>query len=187
MNFTDILFASFVLLVVASIDVFALGFSYGTRRVRVPMKGLLVVSLIGSLFILTSLLLGFFLGDFLPGEVARWLSFSLFMGVGLSRVILWFFNRKKQKKGVRPITMKELVFLAIFLSLDGIGVGVGTGLGNITLIFIFSIFAVSIFTDILMFKVGQATGDVLANRLMVDLGWVGGVALMLVAIGGLFL
>jgi len=171
---------------VASLDAFALGFSYGTKRIHIPIKSITLVSIICSLFILAALLLGYFIGELVPESITKWVGFGIFMALGLSRILAWFINRKKTKQEIRLITYKELVLLAIVLSIDGMGIGMGAGLGNVTLAFIFAVFAISIFTEILIFKLGKVTGRALANKFPVNLGWVGGVLLIIVAVVGLF-
>ena len=187
MNIGQVFFVGFIILIVASLDAFALGFGYGTKKVRIPLKQISIVSVICSIFILASLLLGYFLGSFINPDITRWLSFGIFMTFGLARLVAWFVNRKKIKHEGRLITIKEVILLAVILSIDGIGIGLGSGLYSVTLIFIFSIFALSIFTEIFIFKLGQFIGNAMANKLPVDLGWVGGTLLILVAIAGLFM
>jgi len=182
----QIIFTAFIVLIIASLDAFALGFSYGTKRIHVPLKSISIVSIICSLFILAALLIGYFIGEVVPEHVTKWLGFGIFMVLGLSRIVVWLVNRKKGRQEVRLITYKELVLLAIVLSIDGMGIGLGAGLGQVTLVFIFSIFAISILTEIIIFKLGKVTGRALANKFPVDLGWVGGVLLVIVAIVGLF-
>jgi len=187
MNIGQIIFAGFIVLLVASLDVFALGFGYGTKKVKVPVKSISIISVISSLFLLCALLLGYFIGEWLPEDIVKWFGFGVLLTVGISRIVLWLINRKKERKEFQIITMKELALLAIVLAIDGMAIGVGTAVGSMTLAFIFSVFAISIISDILIFKLGHITGEALSNRTVYDLGWVGGVLLVLVAVAGLFI
>ena len=186
MSLLEILFSGFIILVLASLDAFALGFSYGSRRVQIPLKSVAIVSVICSFFLLFSLVLGYFLGEFIPFYVTKWLSFGIFLALGLSRILVWMLNRKKPRRELRAISLKELTFLALILSIDGIGIGTGVGLMDITIWFIVGVFVVSIFTEIFIFRLGQIAGGALAGRVVWDIGWIGGILLILVAIIGLF-
>ncbi|MCL2586992.1 MAG: manganese efflux pump [Firmicutes bacterium] len=183
----QILFTGFLILFGTSLDIFALGFGYGAKKDIVSWRSLIIVSFISSIFLLIALLLGFFLGEWLPSVVSHWLGFGLLMTVGLWRIAAWLASRKREKKPHSIVSTRELLLVAVMLSIDGMAIGVGAAIGAVTLAFIFAVFAISIVTDILMFRLGQGMGRALAERLSWDLGWVGGVLLIIVAIAGLFI
>jgi len=185
----EIVVAAFVLLLVISFDVLALGFSFGTSGVRVPFGRLFMVSLIGSVMLGLSLVLGHLVGELVHPDVVMWSAFGLFMAVGLFKVASWVYAPRdgEESQGDRTITLLGCVTLALMLSLDGLGVGLAVGIGAITWVFIAVIFAVSLFSEIALFRLGQLLGRTLRKSTRRDVGWLPGTILIVLAFVGLFI
>jgi len=143
--------------------------------------------LIGSVLLGSALVAGYFLSPYINETATKWAAFTLFMMIGLFKLITWYMSRGKIVKQNRIITFKEAFVLALILSLDGIGVAFGIGLERITFLFIVIIILVSLITDILLFKLGHILGSTLAGRFRRDIGWIGGVLLIIIAIVQLFI
>jgi putative sporulation protein YtaF len=69
-----------------NLDSFCCGVAYGSRRIKVPLSSLLIISLISMAAISISMLGGRFIGSFISPEVAKKLGGIIFLCIG-ARVI----------------------------------------------------------------------------------------------------
>ena len=199
MNTYDILLAAFILIVVVSIDIFMVGFSYGTVRTKIKLHRLIIISLIGNIILGAALIFGYFIVRHISEDAIKWTVFSLFMLVGIIKICTWTQSQilkkieRAEDKGnpeeVKPKiqSWKETIILAIILAIDGIGIGFATGLDRITWPFILAIIGVSFFTDIILFRFGQYLGIKLAKKTKFNLGWLNGTIFIALAIINLFI
>lgn len=203
------------LLLVSSvcIDAFVASIAYGTNKIKIPFYASIVISIIGSIFLGISLFLGSFIKDFLPTNFAVLLSFCILMIIGIYRFFEGIFKNyiSKKNKLLKPLkfkifdlnfvlqvyadetiadfdhskvlTIKESLYLASALSFDSIAVGFGDSLGNseylssIFLCFIIGVLAVSL---------GQVIGKKLVEKSNLNLSWLSGIILMVLAVKRLF-
>ena len=203
------------LLLVSSvcIDAFVASIAYGTNKIKIPFLSAVIISLVGSLVLGFSLIFGGFITEFLPGRLPIILSFSILMILGVYRlfegICKSFINNKKRLD--KPVTfklfdmnfvlevyadetkadfdkskylsLKEAFYLAFALSFDSLAVGFGSSLGGgsylqtALLCFIIGIFSVLI---------GVAIGKKLREKADIDLSWLSGVILMILAVNKLF-
>ncbi len=203
------------LLLVSSvcIDAFVASIAYGTNKIKIPFYSSIIISVIGSIFLGISLFLGGFIKDFLPGNLPILLSFCILMIIGIYRFFEGLFKNYITKKNKlnkpltfkifdlnfvlqvyadetkadfdnsKVLTIKESLYLASALSFDSIAVGFGDSLGNnnyiltIILCFFIGIFCVSI---------GQLLGKKLLEKSNLNLSWLSGIILMILAVKKLF-
>jgi len=175
------LLSAFVLLVLVSIDVFMVGFTYGLSKVRVSWKKVVLISLIGNVMLGGALVFGYLIRDYITDDIIKWTVFGLFMLIGFLKLI------NNQNSGVKSVGIKEAIVLGIILAIDGVGVGFAVGLDGVTMPFIFAIITLSFAVDILFFKIGQHMGGRLTKKTKFNLWWLNGVMFMLIGIVGLFL
>lgn len=198
------------LLLVSSlcIDSFVASIAYGTSKIRIPPLCVLIINLVCTLTLACSLLIGSILKSFLPGNLPVILGFVLLMLLGIYRLFEYIFKAYifKCSKSDSPLTfkifdfqfvlqvyadetkadfdkskclnVKESFYLALALSLDSLTVGIGSSLCNINygevlmLCFAIGILAVSI---------GVFLGHKFAQKLHLELSWLSGVLLILLA------
>ncbi|MBE6047872.1 MAG: sporulation membrane protein YtaF [Clostridium sp.] len=203
------------LLLVSSvcIDAFVASIAYGTNKIKIPFYSSIIISIIGSIFLGISLFLGNFIKDFLPGNLPILLSFCILMIIGIYRFFEGLFKNyiAKKNKFNKPLTfkifdlnfvlqvyadetkadfdnskvltIKESLYLASALSFDSIAVGFGDSLGNneyiysIIFCFIIGVIAVSL---------GQIIGKKLIEKSNLNLSWLSGIILMILAIKRIF-
>lgn len=203
------------LLLVSSvcIDAFVASIAYGTNKIKIPFYSSIIISIIGSIFLGISLFLGNFIKDFLPGNLPILLSFCILMIIGIYRFFEGLFKNyiAKKNKFNKPLTfkifdlnfvlqvyadetkadfdnskvltIKESLYLASALSFDSIAVGFGDSLGNneyiysIIFCFIIGVTAVSL---------GQIIGKKLIEKSNLNLSWLSGIILMILAIKRIF-
>lgn len=203
------------LLLVSSvcIDAFVASIAYGTNKIEIPILSSIIISGIGSLFLGISLLAGGFIKDFLPGNLPTILSFSILMILGIYRLFEGLFKNYIQQKTSldkplkfkifdmnfvlqvyadetkadfdksKILTTKESIYLASALSFDSLAVGFGSSLvGNGYIRTVLLCFIIGIITVLL----GVFIGKKLLEKSNVNLSWLSGVILMILAINKLF-
>ena len=191
------------LMAALSLDAFAISMAYGTGKIRIPIKSILIINVIGSVILGASLYLGVAFRNVLPNP--HLFSASILFVLGsikifdstIKRLIrktqgerqmafsLWDINfiltiyanpKKADADSSRCISPKEAVALAIALALDNVAAGFGAGLVANPLLLV----GISLFTDPIAIFLGCALGVRLAKTGL-DLSWVSGVVLMVLA------
>lgn len=202
-------FAEALLLVLAiSTDAFAAALAYGTRKIHIPVLSAVTISGICSGILLLSLLLGGIIRPALPDGLTAGLGFAILFLLGFvklfdSSIKAYIRRHQKLNKRIRfsfcslkfiltvyadpseadqdasrVLSPLEAASLAVALSLDGLAAGVGAGfssfswLGMLLLSFGISLAAVG---------GGYVIGRHLAEKSQVDLSWLGGLLLILLA------
>ena len=180
--------AAILLLLVVSIDLFVCGFGYGTSKIHVPFKKVLVINIIGSIMIGIGLFVGYWIGSQFNNGFASWLAFGILFGLGLFKFFAWLITKnKKQCRAIRLITWRETIVLGIVLAADGLVVGIGATVDSFGLAFICTVIALSLVTDHLVFWLGQSMGKKVTKRIKLDLSWLSGTLLMILAVVGIFI
>lgn len=192
-----------------SVDALLASFAYGSQRIKIPLPSLVVLGLICSGTLGLTLYLGAEAGGLVSANAARWLSFSILFGLGLLRVFdswLKHWIRKRGHRGgqiqfkvfrlnfilqvyadpktadldgSRTLSAGEAATLAVALSLDGLAAGLGAGLMGANLwmttgaTFLLTVGAVAL---------GCLLGRRLARRANVDISWISGGLLILLAV-----
>ena len=83
----------------------------------------------------------------------------------------------------RTISAGEAVSLAIALSIDGLAAGFGTGITNVSYI---QVVFFSLISDMVAVMSGCAIGRKVASKVNLDLSWLGGTMLIVLAFTKLF-
>ena len=178
---------------VISLDLFACGFGYGTGKNRVPPTKIFVINLMGTVVIGAGLFFGYFLSPHIDCTITEWLSFGILFCFGFLKLAQWlltkFRNTKKenpaQPTDIKAFTWRETFILGIALSLDGFAVGFGATIATMGLPFIIAAIVLSLVTDPLVFALGQKIGGKVKERIHLDLSWLSGAILIVIAIVGL--
>lgn len=182
----ETLIAIFVIVILISIDIFMVGFSYGVSGTKIGKSRLIIISAIGNVIVGCALVLGFMISNYIT-NIVDWIAFGLFMLIGLYKLTDWYISRKaKNKPQNKKQTWKQTITLAVILAIDGLGAGFVVGFG-VTLWFVLGVVVVSFFCDIFLFRLGHTLGKKLAKKSPVELGWIPGVIFILIAVLGLLL
>ncbi len=192
-----------------SLDAMAAAFAYGNGKVNIRWTSALIIGTVCSVFLFASLLVGKIIHPFLKPEFGKIICFVILLMLGIVKLfdfaIKALIRRKKviqssfgfsfahlhfilniyadpieaDKDLSKSLSAGEAVALAIALSLDGLAAGVGFSLsgGSIAPIVI-----ASFFFGILAIKSGEFLGRKLACHAMVDLSWMSGALLIILAI-----
>ena len=203
-----------ILLVCAlSLDAFVASFAFGTQNIKIPFSSVTLINVICSCILAISLFLGAVVKPYLPGRTASFISFAILMFLGVSKLFDSFIKKKikgRKAKGnretpngsnldfilrvyadsteadsdnSRTISAGEAVSLAIALSIDGLAAGFGTGITNVSYI---QVVFFSLISDMVAVMSGCAIGRKVASKVNLDLSWLGGTMLIVLAFTKLF-
>lgn len=199
---------AFLLAAALSVDTFAACFAYGAEKIRIPFSSVLVISGVCSAILAVSLLLGRVLLPMIPDSVTHIICFLLLLMLGLIKLfdsslkalIRRHANLRRQLRfsilslhfildiyadpekadcdRSRSLSSAEAAALAVALSLDGLAAGFGAGLSapGIAAALMFSMLM-----GVAAVLIGSLAGRRLAERSSLNLSWLGGAILILLA------
>lgn len=198
-----------ILLVLAlSLDAFVASMAYGTNGIRIPFESIIIIDLVCAFFLSISLFLGNFLGKILPQNITIIISFLILISIGIyylfESFIKNYLKKKKNKNKLKlklfnisfiieiyidetkadidnskTLNSKEALYLALALSLDSVAIGFGSGLININFIYIIFL---SLIMDLIAIWSGLLLGRIFVEKSKLDLSWLAGVILIVLAI-----
>ena len=188
-----------------SIDAFAASFAYGCKKIKIPMLSVHIINLICAAITGFSVLFGSVLLQYIPGEAALWLSFSILFLIGITKLFdsitksiirknadinkevkLSVFNFKlllrlyadpesADADVSKSISPREATVLAVSLSLDGIAVGFGAAMLGINGL---AVIFFSLITGFAALLSGSRLGNKAADKLRCNISWLAGVVLI---------
>lgn len=198
-----------ILLVTAlCLDAFAASFAYGINKTRIPVKSMIIISMVCTAVLALSMGIGSAAKQVIPEGISSKICFYILFVIGtlkcfesaLKRYIPENQNRENKIKlklfdinfvltvyadnikadidNSKELSAKEAVYLALALSLDGFAAGFGCGLTDINYV---EIIALSLISNILVLGLGYLIGKVVTKITDMDLSWLGGVILIVLA------
>lgn len=201
--------ALFLFLTAVSIDSLTAGLTYGTGRVRIKLPAYLILVCVPAAFIAAANRVGSYIFLFLPESVLPFLSFFLLMLLGLSKLsesliravarkhpslvrnwgckikqiniifTVYLSPEDANQEDLQILSPKEALLLSLALSLDSVLVGMAFTTGAIPLVMLFLLSALF---NLLLFSSGYGLGYLIYSTLNVDLSWLSGLFLMLLAV-----
>lgn len=199
-------------LLAVTLDSLTAGLTYGTRKVRIQPLSYLILICIPALFITAANQLGTLLACLLPPQVLPWISFLLLFLLGISKIIESLIRRLAAKhpsltrnwgckikqiniiftiylspeyanvEDLQILSAKEALLLSLALSLDSILVGMAFTTEAVSWVFLFLL---AVLFNLLFFLIGYLAGHVLCHLFHVDLSWLSGLLLLLLALQAL--
>lgn len=191
-----------------SIDAFAAGFAYGSKRIKMPMRSIQIVNFICAAITGISLIAGATLSPYLPKRLTVTVAFAILFTIGLVKlldsvtktVIRRCGGVKKEIKGSlfsfrfilnlyadpeeadadrsQSISPMEAAALALSLSFDGIAVGFGAALVEVNAL---AVFLWSLVTNAALLIAGCYIGEKTAQKTPFNLSWISGGVLIALA------
>ncbi len=198
-----------VLVTALSVDAFVASLAYGAHKIKIPFSSVMIINVICSGILAGSLLVGTVVRPYIPAHLTSWICFSLLFVLGLVKLFDSSIKRaiqksKGQQKEIefsafdlnfilkiyadpekadrdqsRTLNPMEAVSLAVAVSLDGLAVGFGAGLASINLA---AVLLFSLVAGIAAVLLGGAIGRKVVEQFRLDLSWISGVLLILLAI-----
>jgi len=192
-----------------SIDALAVAFAYGTKKIKIPLLSLFIITLVCTAVIGIALLLGTALVHYLPETLLIWVSFLILFIIGLVKLFdsitksiirrytqinkeikLSVFNFKlvlhlyadpeaADADTSKCISAKEAVVLATSLSLDGFALGIGAAIIGVNG---WALVALTLFSGFAALLLGGWLGQTAAEKLRFNISWLAGAILICLAI-----
>lgn len=199
---------SLVLVTALSVDAFVASFAYGTNKIKIPFRSVAVITLVCSAILAVSLSLGTLVRPYVPAHLAGVVCFAILFLLGIVKLCdsaLKSMIRKSQglHKKIsfsalhldfildvyanpenadcdcsKTLSPAEAAPLAVALSLDGLAVGFGAAIASVDPVqaVLFSLAA-----NIIAVGFGCFVGNKVAEKLSLDLSWLSGLLLMVLA------
>ncbi|GAA0068768.1 sporulation membrane protein YtaF [Clostridium sardiniense] len=191
------------------IDSFVASIAYSADKIKIPNLYVIIINIVSCLILTFSLTLGNYLENIMPSYLPKYISFGIFIILGVYKLFEGFFKKYMGKfsKSKEPLTfklfdfsfalqvyidetkadfdeskiisLKESIYLAIALSIDSLAVGFGASFININPILM--ILFCFIF-GICSIKLGSFVGKkLLPENSNKNLSWLSGICLLLIA------
>ena len=199
---------SLLLVLSISIDSFLASISYGLNKIKIPFSSNLIIDLVSSSIFAISISFGNIVKGYLPLSFGKYFSFIILILIGIYRLfdsILknYIKNKSSLSKHLtfkisnfnfvldiyadetkadldksKVLNAKEAFFLAIVLSVDSLAVGFGSSINYVNPI---EVIILSILIGLLVIPLGILIGSKLVNNLKIDVSWISGAILILLA------
>lgn len=209
---STVLPALLLFLTAVSVDSLTAGITYGTQRVKIRRSAYLILIFVPAFFISLANRIGACIYLFLPEEALPFLSFFLLTLLGLSKLLeslLRFLAHKypsltrnwglkiKQiniiftvylspedanREDLQILSAKEALLLSLALSLDSVLAGMAF---TVKMLPLFPLFLLAALFNLLLFTAGYGFGHLVSSVLHVDLSWLSGLFLLLLALQAL--
>lgn len=199
-----------ILLVLAiSLDAFVASIAYGAKNIEIPFLSIVIINMVSSLFLGLSISVGHILKGVIPRGITSILGSVILFSIGvyyLFESIVKSHLEPKMKSGEelelrlfdihfiiqiymdetkadvdfsKKLDAKEALYLGTALSLDSLAIGFGSSLGNIDYILVVIL---SIIVGIFGVKSGLILGEKIVGSSKINLSWVAGVILVILAL-----
>lgn len=203
----------FMLIIALSLDAFAASFVYGADNVRIPASSVAIITSLSTGILFIFLLLGKWLGAFIPAFAASFLCFLILLTLGLIKLfdstlksmirksgickkkVCFSFSdlnfiltvyadpEKANKEDISVLSPMEALSLGIALSLDSAAAGFGAGM---MVLHLPAILLLSLFFNTAAVLFGCYLGRTMIKKTNLDLSWLSGVLLLVLAFLKLF-
>lgn len=208
-SFTEYLLFSLAI----SFDSLVAFFGYGAIGIKIKFKYLLLTVFLNIAVLALGILLGGLFSQIIKPSFTKYFSFSILLLFGLIKLIsdllkLWLNKHSKDGKPLsfklfnfnlfleicldptkadinkdKILSLKESLIIGSILSIDSFGVGLGVGINNPSP---YLILLLSFVLTLLFSFVGNLVGKKLSKSIKINLSWLSGLLLILLAITKLF-
>lgn len=195
-------------LTAVSLDSLTAGFSYGTKKVRIEFLSLLILACVPSVFITAAGSIASLIGRFFPAGVLPVVSFSILFFIGSAKLLESLLRRLAEKRpglignrgykfkqmhiiftvyispeeanqtDLQVLSAREAWLLSLALSLDSVLAGMAFTADAVPPL---TLLLSAVLFHLLLFLAGYALGRILSHILRIDLSWLSGLCLLLLA------
>jgi len=199
---------TFLIVFTLSLDAFVASIAYGTNRIEMPFKSMVIIDIVCTSLLAISVFLGTLVRNILPQNYTSIISFLILMLLGIYYLLegviktyikkvfildkefkfklfdIWFVitvymdEIKADFDNSKILSLKEALYLGIALSLDSLAIGFGSSLRNINCIGVISL---SLIANMVAIWGGLAIGKRFIERTKVNLSWLAGIILIILA------
>ncbi len=197
-----------LLVLALSLDAFVASLAYGANKIKMPFTSIIIINLVCAAFLTLSIFFGTLVKKIFPQNIATIISFTILILLGVYYLFesivksylqkkldldkkvkfklfnIWFVVEiyideiKADLDNSKKLSSKEALYLASALSLDSLAIGFGSSLGNINYI---HVILLSLFFDIIAIWSGLFIGKNLAEKSKINLSWLAGIILIILA------
>jgi putative sporulation protein YtaF len=190
------------------LDAFTASLAYGVNKTKMPPVTILVISVICTSVLALSTGIGAAAQNIISQNISSVFSFAVLLLIGVVKSFESFLKRFITKKDgcenqikmklfdinfvlsvyadsekadidqSKTLSVKEAVYLALALSLDGFAAGFGWGLAPGNYI---ELILLSLLSNILAVTLGYLMGKLLTRITKIDFSWIGGLILIILA------
>lgn len=201
--------ALFLFLTAVSIDSLTAGLTYGTRRVRIKLPAYLILICVPAAFITAANRIGSYIFLLFPKAVLPVFSFTVLAVLGCSKLFesllrllahkypslsrnwgckikqlniiftIYLSPEDANQEDLQILSPKEALLLSLALSLDSVLAGMAFTTGALPLA---TLFLLASLFNLLLFAAGYGIGLLATTVLRVDLSWLSGLFLLLLAV-----
>ena len=201
--------ALFLFLTAVSIDSLTAGLTYGTQRVHIKLPAYLILVCVPAAFIAAANRVGSYIFLFLPKSLLPILSCVLLTLIGFSKLseslirllarrhpsltrnwgckikqihiifTVYLSPEDANQEDLQILSPKEALLLSLALSLDSVLVGMAFTTGAVHPA---ALFLLAAFFNLLFLSAGYGFGHLISRVLRVDLSWLSGLFLLLLAL-----
>lgn len=199
-------FEAILLVFALSLDSLAASFAFGIEKIKVPILSAISINIVCSSLLFISLIFGSFIRTYIPSNVATYISFGILLALGILRLLDIIIKKYIKKKDLTPSTCKngfgrfiltvyadsakadandsktlslsEAITLALALSIDSLAAGFGVGVLSVNHLLIVSF---AFIFGMIAVELGCLIGRKIASITSIDLSWISGVVLIILA------
>lgn len=188
-----------------SIDSFTAGLAYGSNKIKLPFRSVMIINVVCSSILGIALFAGAFISSYLPHWLTVTVSFTILVIIGIIKLLdsitksiirkhsniskkftlsilnfnfilnLYANPEKADLDQSNSLSPYEAVLLAISLSFDGIAIGLGAGIIQVNVL---AVILWSLITDALFLMCGHVVGTKIAQKLPFNISWISGIVLI---------
>ena len=209
----SLIIEALILVAALSIDAFVASFAYGTNKIKIPTVSIIVINLICTGTLLIFLCVGKVVSPLLPEQLIKFVCFTILFLLGIAKLFdssiklairklknltrhlhfslfhikfiltIYADPQKADVDNSELLSPKEAASLGIALSLDSAAVGFGAGV-MVTNMWVTIL--LSFITGLAAVIIGSFLGNKIAQKTSLDLSWLSGVLLIILAFMKLF-
>lgn len=199
---------TFLIVFTLSLDAFVASIAYGINKIRMPFKSMVIIDIVCTSLLAISIFLGTLISKILPQNSTSLISFSILFLLGVYYLLegaiksyikntlvldknfrfklfdIWFVitiymdEIKADFDNSKTLNLKEALYLGIALSLDSLAIGFGFSLRRINCL---GIIFFSLIANMIAIWGGLAIGKRFVEKTEIDLSWLAGVILLILA------
>ena len=200
---------SLLLVLSLCVDALVASFAYGTNKIKIPVISSMILTSISTVFLMISIAAGSFIHGFISETLAQSICFIILFLLGFLRIFEGLLKSYLNKKSLsshnievtvfsfklvlnvyadvtaadldhsKSLSIKEALYLGTALSLDSLIIGFGAALAPISFL---EVTLLSIIFNFIAIATGAFIGSKCAEKLDIDLSWISGVILIILAL-----
>lgn len=121
-----------------NLDNLTLGLIYGVNKVKISVFHQILIVFITTLGTLISMLFGKLISEYYLEKVSSIIGFILLLVIGIVTIVKYKNETKSEEQDIKylqKISLKEIIIVSFFLSINNIGIGIGFSLHEFNILY----------------------------------------------------